>query len=331
MKVMLACLLAILLVGFSAPALAAKPEVYVARIEGPIDERTAGYVERVISSAERADARAVVLQINTPGGTLGATQEIVQAESNAEALPIISYVGPRGAQAASAGTFVVMGSDVAAMAPQTRLGAAHPVAADGGDIPGDLRAKATNDAAALMAGLAEAHGRNGGWAEDSVRESAAVDAAEALELGVVEHVEPDLRAVLEAADGERVGPKNVTLRLEGSAIVREPPSFAERTGIPRYVLWGAAALAALFAAAVAFTYLRMRRLPVSTGVEGMIGEVGTVRRPVLGNASGWLFVHGELWRAVPESPDLAPIKAGAEVEVVALRRGAVVVRPIKKT
>ena len=329
MKLLLACLLAISFAGFSASALAATPEVFVAHIEGPIDERTAEYVGRVISSAEKAGARAVVLEINTPGGTLGATQEIVQAESNAEAVPVISYVGPRGAQAASAGTFVVMGSDVAAMAPQTRLGAAHPVAADGGDIPGDLRAKATNDAAALMAGLAEAHGRNGGWAEDSVRESAAVDAAEALELGIVEHVEPDLRAVLEAADGERVEPKNVTLRLDGAAIVRQPPTFAERTGIPRYVLWGAAALVALFVAAVAFTYFRMRRLPVTTGVEGMIGEVGTVRRPVLGDASGWVFVHGELWRAVPESPDLAPIKTGTEVEVVALRRGTLVVRPLE--
>jgi len=329
MKVLLACLLAIPFVGFSASALAATPEVYVAQIKGPIDERTAGYVGRVISSAERADARAVVLEINTPGGSLGATQEIVQTESNAEAVPVISYVGPRGAQAASAGTFVVMGSDVAAMAPQTRLGAARPVAADGGDIPGDLRAKATNDAAALMTGLAEAHGRNGGWAEDSVRESAAVDAAEAMELGIIEYVEPDLRSVLEAADGERVGPKHVTLRLEGAAIVQAPPTFAERTGIPRYVLWGAAALVALFVAAVAYTYFRMRGLPVSTGVEGMIGEVGTVRRPILEGASGWVFVHGELWRAASESPDLVPIKAGTEVEVVALRRGAVVVRPIK--
>jgi membrane-bound ClpP family serine protease len=329
MKVLLACLLAISFVGFSASALAATPEVHVARIEGPIDERTAGYVERVISSAEEAGVRAVVLEIDTPGGSLGATQEIVRAESNASGVPVISYVGPRGAQAASAGTFVMMGSDVAAMAPQTRLGAAHPVAADGGDIPGDLRAKATNDAAALMAGLAEAHGRNGDWAEDSVRESAAVDAAEALELGIVEHVEPDLRAVLDAADGERVGPKDVTLRLEGAAIVQQPPTFAERTGIPRYVLWGAAALAALFVAAVAYTYFTMRRWRVSTGVEGMIGEIGTVRRPVLEGASGWVFVHGELWRALPESPDLVPMKVGAEVEVVALRRGAVVVRPIE--
>ena len=303
-------------------------EVFVARIEGEVDDRAAGYVARVISEAESAGARAVVLEVDTPGGSLGATGEIVRAESNAAGVPIISYVTPRGARAASAGTFVVMGSDVAAMAPQTRLGAAHPVAADGGDIPGDLGAKATNDAAAFMAGLAEAHGRNEGWAEDSVRESAAVGAEEALELGIVEHVEPDLRAVLRAANGERVEPKGITLRLEGAAIVQRPSTFAERTGVSPYVLWGGAALVALFLAAVAFTYARMRRWRVSTGMEGMIGEVGTVRRPVVGGAGGLVFVHGERWRAIPESPDLAPIRAGTQVEVVGFRSGAVVVRPV---
>src|SRR5215207_4996224 len=200
-------------------AQSAAPEVHLARVEGQLGGRSAAYVERVISEAEDAEAGAVVLELDTPGGSLGSMQEMVEAESNAGDVAVISYVSPSGAQAASAGSFVVMGSDVAAMAPQTRLGAAHPVDARGGDIPGDLRAKATNDAAALMTGLAEAHGRNGDWAEDSVRESAAVDAAEAMELGIIEYVEPDLRTVLEAADGERVGPKHVTLRLEGAAIV----------------------------------------------------------------------------------------------------------------
>ncbi len=303
--------------------------VFVAAIEGEIDGRAAGYVERVISEAEEAGARAVVLELDTPGGSLAATQEIVEAESNAEEVPIISYVTPPGAQAASAGTFVVMASDVAAMAPQTRLGAAHPVAANGEDIPGDLGEKVTNDAAALMAGLADAHGRNEGWAEESVRESAAVGAEQALGLGVVEHIEPDLRAVLDAADGARVEPKGITLRLEGAALAQRPPTFAERTGISPYVLWGAAALLTLFVAAVTFTYFRMRRWRVETGMEGMIGEVGTVRRPILeGPAGGMVFVHGERWRAVLESPRLAPLKTGTEVEVVAFRNGAVVVRPV---
>lgn len=303
--------------------------VFVARVDGEIDEAAAGYVERVISEAEDAGARAVVLEIDTPGGSLGATQEIVESVTNAGGVAVLAYVTPPGARAASAGTFVVMASDVAAMAPQTRLGAAHPIAANGEDIPGTLGVKATNDAAALMASLAGAHDRNSLWAEESVRESAAVDAEEALKLGVVEYVEPDLRAVLDAADGERLEPKGITVRLGGAALVQNPPTFAERTGVSPYVLWGAVVLLVLFVFSVVFTYFRMRRWRVSTGVEGMIGEVGTVRRPVLHSPDGGLvFVHGERWRALPAHPGLIPIKAGEQVEIVALRDGAVVVRPV---
>lgn len=311
------------------PAAQSATEIFVARVEGEIDGATAGYVERVISEAVDAETQAVVLEIDTPGGSLEATQEIVGAASNAEETAIISYVTPPGARAASAGTFIVMGSDVAAMAPQTRLGAAHPVDASGEDIPGILGEKATNDAAALMVSLAETHGRNGLWAEEAVRESAAVDAERALEIGVIEYVEPDLGAVLDAAHGERVEPKDITLDLEGATLIQKPPTFAERTGVPPYVLWAGAVLLALFLAAVMFTYVRMRSWRVTTGMEGMIGEVGTVRRPLIEGVDGLVFVHGERWRAIPESPGLVPIKTGAHVEVVAFRQGAVVVRPVK--
>ena len=304
------------------------PDVHLARIEGVIDGRTAAYVERVISEAEDSGAGSVVLEINTPGGRLDSTQEIVEAESNAADVAILAYVTPRGAQAASAGTFVVMGSDAAAMAPQTRLGAAHPVDARGGDILGTLGEKATNDAASLMTGLAEAHGRNEEWAESSVRESASVGAGEALDFGIVEHVEPDLDSFLEAADGKTVEPKGLTLRTGGATIVAKPMTFAERTGIPPYALWTLAALATLFVLSVSLTYRRMKRWRVSTGSEGMIGEVGTVRRPVTSSVGGLVFVHGERWRALPEDRNSAPIKTGAAVEVVALRNGSVVVRPV---
>jgi membrane-bound ClpP family serine protease len=224
-----------------------------------------------------------------------------------------------------------MGSDAAAMAPQTRLGAAHPVDARGGDILGSLGEKATNDAASLMKGLAEAHGRNEEWAESAVRESASIDAAEALDLGVVEHVEPDLDSFLEAVDGEKVEPKGLTLRTSGAAVVEKPMTFAERTGVPPYALWALAALSALFVLSVSLTYRRMKRWRVSTGSEGMIGEIGTVRRPVASGVGGLVFVHGERWRALPENRNSAPIKTGAEVEVVALRHGSVVVRPVTYT
>ena len=311
-------------------AQSAAPEVFLAQIEGQIDGGTAAYVERVISEAEEVGARAVVLELNTPGGSLSSTEEIVRTESNAEDVAIVAYVAPRGAQAASAGTFVVMGSDVAAMAPQTRLGAAHPVGALGEDILGALGEKTTNDAAALMTGLASAHGRNEEWAGSAVRESEAADAGEALELGVVEHVEPDLEAVLYAVDGERAEPKGITLQTSGATIVEKPMTFAERTGISPYVLYVAAALAALFLASVFLAYRRMRRWRVSTGREGMIGEIGVVKRPVVEGVGGLVFVHGERWRAVPENPKDGPIKAGAEVEIVAFRGGATVVRALER-
>lgn len=305
-------------------------EVFLARVEGPIDGRTAAYVERVVSEAQEARAEAVVLELDTPGGSLDSTQEIVETESNTEDVAIVSYVNPRGAQATSAGTFVVMGSDVAVMAPQTRLGAAHPVLANGGDILGDLGDKATNDASALLTSLASAHGRNEEWAGSAVRESVSADAEEALELGVVEHVEPDLGAVLEAVDGETVEPKGITLHTKDATVVEKPMIFSERTGISPYVLGVTAALLALFLASVFFAYRRMRRWRVSTGREGMIGEVGTVRIPVVQGVGGLVFVHGERWRAVPENPEEGPIKADTEVEVTGFRNGAIVVRALEQ-
>ena len=303
------------------------PEVFVARVEGEIDGRSAGYVSRVLFEAEEAGAAAVVLELDTPGGSLDATQEIVEGESNAGGVPVVTYVSPRGGRAASAGTFVVMGSDVAAMAPQTRLGAAHPVLSTGAEIEGPLGEKVTNDSAALMVGLAGAHGRDEAWAESAVRESAAIDAAEALELGVVEHVEGDLRAVLAGADGTRVEPKGLTLRTRGAALVQKPPTFEERTGISPYLLWALAGISALALALAALGYWRMVRGRVTTGAEGMIGEVGIVRRMVTEGTDGLIFVHGERWRAVPEKPEYTPISVGTRVEIVALREGAVVVRP----
>ena len=304
------------------------PEIFLARVEGKVDYRTAAYVERVISEAEAARAGAVVLELDTPGGSLDSTQQIVEVESNAEDVAIITYVTPRGAQAASAGTFVVMGSDVAAMAPQTRLGAAHPVDAFGEDIPGALGEKATNDAVALITSLAEAHDRNEDWAEDAVRESASVGAEEALELKVIEHVEPDLEAVLAATDGKRIEPKGLTLRTADAPVIQRPMTFTELTGFSPYVLLAATALLALFLVSILFTYRRMRRWRVNTGREGMVGEVGVVRQPVVKGVGGLVFVHGERWRAVPEDPTSAPIKTGVEVEVVGFRNGTVVVRPL---
>lgn len=320
---------ALFLWGCGTPGVrSAAAEIYVARLDGQIDGRAAGYVERVISEAEEAEAQAVVITLDTPGGRLDPTQSIVESASNAEGTPVITYVSPQGARAASAGTFVVMASDVAAMAPQTTIGAAAPVNVFGRDIPGILGEKVTNDAAALIRGLAEAHGRNEEWAEAAVREAVSANAEEALEIGVVEYVEPDLETVLEAADGERVEPKGITLRTEGATLVEKPLTFRERFGVPVYVVAIPAVLAVLAVVGLGLVVLRTSRLRVRTGREGLVGEVGVVRKPVTGLSGGMVFVHGELWRAFPEKAEEA-LTPGTEIEVVGFRRTAIVVRRAK--
>jgi membrane-bound serine protease (ClpP class) len=320
---------ALFLWGCGTPGVrSAAAEIYVARLDGQIDGRAAGYVERVISEAEEAEARAVVIKLDTPGGRLDHTQRIVESTSNAEGTPVITYVSPQGARAASAGTFIVMASDVAAMAPQTTIGAAAPVDVFGRDIPGILGEKVTNDAVALIRGLAEAHGRNEEWAEAAVREAASANAEEALEIRVVEYVEPDLGTVLKAADGERVEPKGITLRTKGATLVEKRPTFRERFGVPVYAVAIPAVLAVLVVVGLGLVVLRTSRLRVSTGREGLVGEVGVVRKPVTGPSGGMIFVHGELWRAFPEKAEEA-LTPGTEVEVVGFRRTAIVVRRAK--
>ncbi|MGH3089989.1 MAG: ATP-dependent Clp protease proteolytic subunit, partial [Rubrobacteraceae bacterium] len=208
-------------------------EVFVATIDGEINGQAADYVERVISEAEESEASAVAIELDTPGGALTSTERMIEAMTGADETPVIVHV-PRGGAAISAGTFIVMASDVAAMAPGTRLGAASPVTMFGQDIPGTLGDKVTNDSVALITGLAENRGRNEEWAESAVREAASENAEDALEMGIVEHLEEDLESVLEAADGERVEPKGLTLDVADAALIQQSRTFGERFGIP---LW----------------------------------------------------------------------------------------------
>ena len=309
-----------------------EPQVFVADVSettgrgNQLTGKTVDYLERVISEAEEANAEAVAIELSTAGGRLDYTQEIVGMMGEAQDTPIIVYVTPRGSRAASAGTFILLAGDVAAMAPETRTGAATPVTFTGQDIPGDLGEKSRNDAVALITGLAETHGRNEEWAERAIREAEAVNAEEALEIGVIEYVEPDLRALLEAADGETVEAKGIELNTANAELVQQPLSFEERFGFSRWYAVIPAILLALFAVGLVFAVVKTSRQRVSTGREGMIGEVGTVRQQI-GKSGGTVFVHGELWSALPEEPQMVPIEPGTEVEIVGFRRTAIVVKP----
>ena len=200
----------------SAAGQSALPPVWVCRVDGVIDPAVAGFVKRTVKDAADAGAAALIIQLDTPGGLDTAMRDIIQAELDSP-VPVVLYVSPAGARAASAGVYILLAADVAAMAPQTNLGAATPVSLTG-DMDEVMRAKVTNDAAAYIRGLASTHGRNADWAERAVRESVSLTAEEALEEDVIEFVAPDLPALLEAIDGYTTVPKGLVLHTAGAPL-----------------------------------------------------------------------------------------------------------------
>ncbi|MBI1885516.1 MAG: nodulation protein NfeD [Chloroflexi bacterium] len=203
--------------------------VYVLDADGTVNPIMARFLERAIENAEHRQAGAVVIELDTPGGLSTSMDDIVKRILSAK-VPVIVYVWPPGGHAASAGTFIVMASHVAAMAPGTSIGAATPVAAGGEDIKGTLADKATNDAAARIRDIAELRGRNAAWAEKAVRRAASASSAQALKLGVVDFVAPDLPALLREVDGLQVtlqDGREVTLGTAGAPLVRQSPNLIE--------------------------------------------------------------------------------------------------------
>lgn len=204
--------------------------VHVAEVEGTVDTVLERYVDRVIDHAEDTDARLVVLIVDTPGGEIGAMKRIVGRIERAR-VPVITWVGPPGAQAVSAGTFIVMAGHVAAMAPGTSIGAASPVLGTGEDLPDTLGRKVEEDTVAFARGVAELHGRNPDWAEAAVRDAAAVSPQQALQLGVVDLVAPTLESLLAAAEGRPVallGGVDRTVSVAGAPFVENPITGFER-------------------------------------------------------------------------------------------------------
>src|SRR2546423_13921096 len=191
--------------GLAGSALAADgpAPVVVGYIKDEINPITARYVDRVVGDGEADNAAAVVFVIDTPGGLITSTYQIA-ARFLASRVPIVTFVAPTGARAASAGTFITMAGHVAAMAPATNIGAAHPVDSSGGDIQGDLRLKAENDAVAHIVNIAKTRGRNEQWAEDAVRKSVSIGSDEALKIGVVDVIANDVADLLTKIDGRKV-------------------------------------------------------------------------------------------------------------------------------
>jgi membrane-bound serine protease (ClpP class) len=175
-------------------------QVHILTWDGNVNPIMVRYVERGIDTAERSDAAAVVLRLDTPGGLDSSMRKVIK-RIEASRVPVIVYVSPAGGRAASAGTFITMAGHVAAMAPNTTIGAATPIASSGEDIEGALGRKVTNDAVAYIRSIAELRGRNTDWAESAVREAAAATATQAVELSVVDFIATDVTDLLAQADG----------------------------------------------------------------------------------------------------------------------------------
>jgi membrane-bound serine protease (ClpP class) len=198
-----------------------RPWVELIKIDGSINPAVAHFIEDSIASAQMGGARALIIELDTPGGLMTSAERIIK-DLFASPIPVIVYVAPTGASAASAGTFITEASSLAAMAPGTNIGAAHPVTENGGDVKGDLGTKIENFAAMLARNTARQRGRNEDWAEKAVRNSVMIGDREALEAKVIEIVAINIPDLLKQADGRTVeiGGQKVTLHTK-DAIVRE--------------------------------------------------------------------------------------------------------------
>lgn len=194
-------------------------EVVVATYEGVINPVAAEYLHDAIVSAESTGATALIVKLDTPGG-LDTSMRLIVKDITASTVPVVVFVAPSGARAASAGVFLTMAAHVAAMAAGTNIGAAHPVAMGGGEMDTTMKEKVENDAVAYIKSLAQQRGRNVAWAEDAVRKSVSVTEQEALKLKLIDIVADDVPALLTQLHGRKVTVSggSVTLMTDGGPV-----------------------------------------------------------------------------------------------------------------
>jgi len=216
----------------AAPAMPAAPQaakVFVATIAAPITPVTADYLASAIESAEEEKATLLVLQLDTPGGLDTSMRQMVQSILKSR-VPVAVFVYPSGARAASAGVLITLAADVAAMAPGTNIGAAHPVNVGGGKMDNTMSQKVENDAAAYARSLAAGSNRNIEWAESAVRDSASLSSGDALERKVIDLIASDLQDLLTKIDGREIRKGNsvIILRTKDAPVTHINMTFRHR-------------------------------------------------------------------------------------------------------
>lgn len=198
--------------------------VSVISVNGTIGPTTTNYLQRTKRIAEEGGHEALIMELDTPGGLLDSTQDIVQIMLGSE-LPIIVYVSPEGANAGSAGTFITLASHIAAMAPATNIGAASPVTMGGGQMDSVAQKKIFEYSESYIESIAEQRDRNAEWAREAVRDGAAITSSEALELDVIDLIADNLEDLLDQIDGMEIDER--VLRTSGAEINRIENNLAE--------------------------------------------------------------------------------------------------------
>ena len=223
--------LASCLLGGDLPCQGAQGDIHVVTISGSINPGVSVFIKTAVETANAEAGACLILQLDTPGGLAESMREIVQ-DILASKVPVVVFVAPSGARAASAGVMITMAADIAAMAPGTNIGAAHPVGAGGKEIDSVMSDKVVNDMVAHARSVAEKRGRNADWVENAIRKSVSVTETEALEKGIIDVVAKDLADLIAQINGRNLGDKGV-LSLDNAKIRHVAESI--RTKILRLI------------------------------------------------------------------------------------------------
>ena len=202
-------------------AWAAKGDIYIVKVADAISPGTAEFIKNSIEKAEAEEAACIIIELDTPGGLAESMRLIIQDILGSQ-VPVVVYVSPAGARAASAGVMITMAADIAAMAPSTNIGAAHPVGAGGKDISGKMSEKVINDMVAHAKSVAEERGRNKEWVEQAIRESVSVTETEALKENIIDLIAKDTDDLIQQLKGRKIKGKGVITLDKAEKVIVKP-------------------------------------------------------------------------------------------------------------